>query len=163
MSTVTIPKSEYQKLIETKIRYERLRTTMEDDLFSAPPVQKRRTVFEAFKNTGLYNKEFLTSLERGLKRSSHFRAWKCFLYIWNCYNICEKEILRKSLRSKRCWLNIIFSTQAYIQNFWNLEKCVYGAFVLIKNTERFLYSAIRNLLKSLTSIITTNNYSSATS
>jgi len=74
MSTVTIPKSEYQKLMEIKIRYERLRTTMEDDLFSPPLVRKRQAVFEAFKNTGLYNKEFLASLDRGLKRSSHFRA-----------------------------------------------------------------------------------------
>lgn len=74
MVTVTIPKNEYNKLIEVKFRYERLRQAMEEDVLSPSPFKKRSEVLKAFKKTGLYTDAFLESLKRGLKRSSYFQA-----------------------------------------------------------------------------------------
>ena len=74
MVAITIPKKEYQKLVETRIRYERLRDIMKEDVFSSPPLKKRGDVLRAFKKSGLYTDTFLKSLKRGLERSSYFRA-----------------------------------------------------------------------------------------
>lgn len=74
MVTVTIPKNEYNKLIEVKFRYERLRQVMEEDVFSPPPFKKKSVVLKAFRKSGLYTDAFLKSLKRGLKRSSYFQA-----------------------------------------------------------------------------------------
>lgn len=74
MSTVTIPKKEYQSLLDAKLRYEYARRVLEDDLFSPPPTRKAATVMKAFRAVKKYNHNFLARLEKGLKRSSHFRA-----------------------------------------------------------------------------------------
>lgn len=71
MSTVTIPKKEYNELMEKKLRYEYFRQLMEEDIFSAPPVRNAKEVIAAFKKTGLYTQAFLKSLERSLQRSSY--------------------------------------------------------------------------------------------
>lgn len=36
MSHVTIPKKEYQELLEKKLKYERLREVLEEDMFDPP-------------------------------------------------------------------------------------------------------------------------------
>ena len=73
MNVITIPKKEYQKLVETKLRYEYLRRTMEEDIFASPPKKNIRDVLGGFKVVKKYNQKFLGSLENGLKRSSYFR------------------------------------------------------------------------------------------
>lgn len=74
MSTITISQKEYQDLVEKKARYEQLRELLEEDIFSPPPAKKISDVVAAFKATGKYNKKFLESFEKGLKRSSYFRS-----------------------------------------------------------------------------------------
>ena len=74
MTTITIPKKEYKTLVEAKLRYEYLRRGLEEDLFSAPPTRNVKEVVRVFAGMKKYSKEFLNSLERGLKRSSHFRS-----------------------------------------------------------------------------------------
>ena len=74
MSTITIPKKEYEELIEKRLRYEYLRRLMEEDIFSPPPIRKIREVMNEFKTTKRYNRQFLKSLEKGLNRSSYFRT-----------------------------------------------------------------------------------------
>jgi hypothetical protein len=73
MSTVTISKKEYQELTEHKLRYEYLRRVLEENLFSPPPTKAGKEIVSALNATGLYNKKFLASIQKGLKRSSHFR------------------------------------------------------------------------------------------
>jgi len=74
MTTITVPKKEYQQLLDRALRYEYLRQLMEGDIFSPPPSQDSREVIKSFKNTELYNQEFLKSLKKGLTRSSLFKT-----------------------------------------------------------------------------------------
>lgn len=73
MTTVTISKKEYDELLAKRLRYEYLRQVIESDLFAPPPTQSRKAALGALKATGRYNRQFLESLKRGLRRSSHFR------------------------------------------------------------------------------------------
>lgn len=74
MSTITIPKKEYQDLLEKKMRYERLRQALEEDIFTPPPTKNKKAILWAFKAEKRYNSKFIQSLKRGLERSSYFRA-----------------------------------------------------------------------------------------
>ena len=74
MATITIPKKEYKALVETKLRYEYLRRGLDEKLFSPPPTRSEKEVVRAFEGTKKYSKKFLASIERGAKRSSHFRV-----------------------------------------------------------------------------------------
>jgi len=73
MSNVTIPKREYQKLLNNSFRFEYLRQILEEDIFSSPPTRNRKTIIGEFKKTKKYNEKFIESLEKGLKRSSYFK------------------------------------------------------------------------------------------
>ncbi|MBS4027077.1 MAG: hypothetical protein KGZ58_00450 [Ignavibacteriales bacterium] len=72
MMTVTIPKKEYEVLVEAKLRYEYLRQIMEGDIFSPPPTKYVDEIVSALSKTKKYNKKFLNSLKKGLSRSSYF-------------------------------------------------------------------------------------------
>lgn len=78
MDTITIPKKEYKKLVEERdslrMRYDYLRSTIQDDVFSPPPTKSARAVIKGFKATGKYNEKFLESLKKGLARSSYFKS-----------------------------------------------------------------------------------------
>lgn len=74
MATVTISKKEYRDLLDKKLRYEYLRGLLKEDIFSPPPIKNIKVVIKSFRETGRYNQKFLKSLERGLKRSSHFKS-----------------------------------------------------------------------------------------
>ena len=73
MSTITIPQKEYRELVEKKIRYERLREAVEEDIFTPPPTKQVGEILSAFRATGKYSRKFLQSLEKGLRRSSYFK------------------------------------------------------------------------------------------
>lgn len=73
-STIVIPKKEYQELIEKKSRYEYLRQIIEGDIFSSPPSGNIKEIISVFRMTKKYSKKFLESLEKGMRRSSHFRS-----------------------------------------------------------------------------------------
>ena len=77
-ATVTIPKKEYEELLETRTRYDFLRSTIPeedvDDIYAPPPTKDPKVFMEAFRKTGKYNKKFLDGLEKGLSRSSHFHS-----------------------------------------------------------------------------------------
>ena len=72
-TTISIPKNEYHRLVEKALRYDYLHQLLEENLFASPPTRSVKKVIESFEKTGLYNKNFLRSLEKGLKRSSYFR------------------------------------------------------------------------------------------
>lgn len=74
MNSITITKKEYGELLEAKLRYQRLKQVVEEDILSPPPTRSIKDVLQAFSTTKRYNKRFLESLERGLKRSSYFKA-----------------------------------------------------------------------------------------
>ncbi|MEX2033439.1 MAG: hypothetical protein WD889_02665 [Candidatus Colwellbacteria bacterium] len=74
MASVTISKKEYRELLDKKLRYEYLREFLKKDIFSPPLSKNVKTTIKAFKETRRYNEKFLKSLERGLKRSSHFKS-----------------------------------------------------------------------------------------
>lgn len=73
MNTITIPKKEYNNLLDARLRYEYVRRILADDIFSPPPTKKRTDVMRTFAATKKYNPKFLKSLEKGLKRSSYFQ------------------------------------------------------------------------------------------
>jgi len=63
MTTITVPKKEYQQLLDRALRYEYLRQLMEGDIFSPPPAKTAGKLLKSFKNTELYNQEFLKAQE----------------------------------------------------------------------------------------------------
>ena len=73
MNTVTIPKKEYNKLLDAKLRYEYLRMTIKEDIFAPPPIRNVKEIVKEFLVTKKYKNSFLKDLETGLKRSSHFK------------------------------------------------------------------------------------------
>ncbi len=73
MPTITLPKKEYHQLIEKALRYDYIRQLLKKDIFVSPPTRSVKKVIDSFSKTGLYGKEFLKDLERGLKRSSYFQ------------------------------------------------------------------------------------------
>ena len=70
MTTVTIPKNEYQSLKRQSAAYRKIAS----QLFKAVVRDDVASVVRDFTATGLYTKEFLASLERGLSKSSYSRA-----------------------------------------------------------------------------------------
>ncbi|OIO45703.1 hypothetical protein COX24_03175 [bacterium (Candidatus Gribaldobacteria) CG23_combo_of_CG06-09_8_20_14_all_37_87_8] len=74
MDVITIPQKTYQKLIEKALKYEYLAGIIKDEqsIFNAPPTKEIKDIIKSFKATKLYNQAFLSSLEKGLKRSSYF-------------------------------------------------------------------------------------------
>lgn len=73
MASVTIPKKEYQELVDKKFRYEMLREIMKEDIFAPPLTRSRENILTLFRATKRYNKKFLEGLKKGLRRSSYFR------------------------------------------------------------------------------------------
>ena len=73
MSTITISKKEYTELVDKKLRYEYLRNVLEGDIFVSPPTKSVKKIINAFHDTRKYNNQFLSSLEKGLKKSSYFK------------------------------------------------------------------------------------------
>lgn len=74
MATITIPKKEYQRLMDKALRYEYLRQILEEDIFASPPTKNIKEIIGEFRKTNFYNQSFLKSLERGLSRSSYFQT-----------------------------------------------------------------------------------------
>jgi hypothetical protein len=73
MANIIISKKKYQELVDNALRYEYLRHIMEENIFAPPPTKDIEKIIRAFEKTGIYNKEFLKSLKRGLRRSSYFK------------------------------------------------------------------------------------------
>lgn len=74
MSTIVLKKAEYEALKTRAEAYDRFIFAMKEDIFSPPPTRSRTKIISELKKTGLYNKNFLASFSRGLKRSTHFTA-----------------------------------------------------------------------------------------
>lgn len=72
MQTITISREEYNTLLESKLKFDYLQQILKDDLFSSPPTKNTDAIIAAFNQTGKYNKAFINSLKKGLKRSSYF-------------------------------------------------------------------------------------------
>ncbi len=73
MVEVTIPKKEYQKLLDRAFRFEYLKQVLREDIFSPPPSRDTKEIIKEFQKTGRYTKKFIESLARGLKRSPYFK------------------------------------------------------------------------------------------
>ncbi len=72
MVNVTISKIEYQNLKEKADAYGRMLKAAKVPTSLAPTETSRQKIISSLKETGRYNKEFLSSISRGLKRSSYF-------------------------------------------------------------------------------------------
>lgn len=73
MATISIPKKEYNQLVEKALRYDYINHLLKEDIFSSPPSRDIKKIVKAFGKTRLYNNAFLKSLEKGLRRSSYFK------------------------------------------------------------------------------------------
>lgn len=73
-ATVTIPKKEYEELVDARVRFEYMKHVLNEkqNQFTPPPTKNTKRVVQEFEKTGLYSKAFLASLETGLKRSKRF-------------------------------------------------------------------------------------------
>ena len=69
MSTVTIPKNEYQKLRRQADAYRRLTAQVFEKVIGDPVGE----VVDDFRKTDLYSKDFLSDLFSGLRKSSYVR------------------------------------------------------------------------------------------
>jgi len=74
MATISISKKEYHQLVEKALRYDYLNQLLKEDIFACPPTRNIKKIVKAFGKTRLYNNVFLKSLEKGLGRSSYFKA-----------------------------------------------------------------------------------------
>jgi len=72
MTTIALPKKEYEILLDKALRYDFLKQAVQSDIFQVPPTRNKKEIISAFRQTGLYNQTFIKSLEKGLSRSSYF-------------------------------------------------------------------------------------------
>ena len=73
MATISIPKKEYQQLVQKALRYDYINNSLKEDIFSSPLTKNIKKIVKAFGKTKLYSNAFLKSLDRGLRRSSSFK------------------------------------------------------------------------------------------
>lgn len=74
MNTIVLKKAEYEALKHRADAYDRFIFAIRENVFSPPPTRSRAKILSEFKKTELYNRTFLGSLAKGLKRSSHFTS-----------------------------------------------------------------------------------------
>lgn len=74
MDNITIPKVEYNDLKERSMAYERMLEAAQHTFSLTPPEKSGKVVINCFKKTGKYSQKFLSSLNRGLKRSNYFTS-----------------------------------------------------------------------------------------
>ncbi len=72
MTTVTIPKIEYEFLKNRATAYERVLSLAQDELRVSPPTRSRKEILSSLRGTGRYNRKFLASVSKGLRHSSYF-------------------------------------------------------------------------------------------
>ena len=72
LKNITLPETEYKRLYQAAERYEMFRKFFELDFFSQPSITNTRQIVKEFRDTGLYNEDFLKSLSQGLKESHYF-------------------------------------------------------------------------------------------
>ncbi len=69
MASVTIPKTEYQRLEREAKAYRKFA----ERFFESVLEDSVPSIMRDFKETGLYSEEFLLDLENGLKKSEHVK------------------------------------------------------------------------------------------
>lgn len=74
MKSITIPQIEYKILKARATAYDRVVSALESTFTLTPPERSKKKIIAEFKKTKKYSKEFVTALERGLARSSYFKA-----------------------------------------------------------------------------------------
>jgi len=72
MATVTLPKIEYLNLKKRAEAFDKMVGSINPSFLFIPTEKSRKKIISDFSKTRLYNKAFLKSLEKGLKRSSFF-------------------------------------------------------------------------------------------
>jgi hypothetical protein len=72
MITITLAKSEYINLKKRADAFDKIIANINPAVFVLPPETSRKKIMSEFSKTKLYNKDFLKSLNTGLKRSSYF-------------------------------------------------------------------------------------------
>jgi len=75
MDTITLPKKQYSALLEKALRYQYIASLLKSEasIFSPPPTKSIKEISKGFVSTKLYNKKFIETLEKGLKRSDYFK------------------------------------------------------------------------------------------
>ncbi|MDO8521278.1 MAG: hypothetical protein Q7S52_04135 [bacterium] len=74
MKSVTIPQMEYEVLRARASAYDRVVSALENTFSLTPPERSRKKIVAEFKKVKKYNGKFVDALERGLTRSSYFKA-----------------------------------------------------------------------------------------
>lgn len=74
MKSVTIPQIEYEALRTRATAYDRVVSALESTFTLTPPERSKKKIVAEFKKTKKYSKNFVDALERGLARSSYFKA-----------------------------------------------------------------------------------------
>jgi len=74
MTTITIPKKEYEQLVDKALRYEYFQSVLKQDPLAPPSSRSTKEVIKELKATKQYSPEFIASLEKGLRRSDYFKT-----------------------------------------------------------------------------------------
>ena len=69
MKTITIPKTQYQQILQQAKAYQKLANSF----FATKLKYHVNDVVSDFAQTGIYSKEFLQDLQSGLEKSSYFK------------------------------------------------------------------------------------------
>jgi len=72
MVTITLPKIEYINLKKRAEAFDKMVAGINPSIFFVPVEKSRKKIVSDFSKTKLYNKEFIKSLKKSLKRSSFF-------------------------------------------------------------------------------------------
>ncbi len=74
MTTITIPRKEYNGLVDKALRYEYFKSILEEDLTAPPSQRSAKLVVKDIEASKRYGSEFVDSLQKGLQRSDYFSA-----------------------------------------------------------------------------------------
>jgi hypothetical protein len=73
-ATITIPKKDYQELVSKALRYEYFKNVLQEDLLAPPPSRSAQAIVKDMQVAKHYSPAFVSSLEKGLRRSDYFTA-----------------------------------------------------------------------------------------
>ena len=71
-SNVTLTKVEFNDLKSRAEAYDQILSLVQKEIAVTPPERSVKKIITEFKKVDQYSKDFLKSLEHGLKRSSYF-------------------------------------------------------------------------------------------
>ncbi|HAS84516.1 MAG TPA: hypothetical protein DCS23_00360 [Candidatus Yonathbacteria bacterium] len=71
-NTISLSKTEYVDLTSRAKAYDMIVSLVQKEVSFVPPVRSTKKIISELKKTERYSQDFLKSVEKGFKRSTHF-------------------------------------------------------------------------------------------